>query len=364
MWAHLWRIDGFLHDGAVAEADAEIAGLADLAEDLGWPVVRWQLLRARAARAMLAARFAEAERLAIAGKDLAERCGDSSMMGQYYGYRLDIQRKTGRFDAADAFAVAALADTDPRPIVLAVAAEYRFAAGEIDGAWSLLARLVPTLGSLPANIQQPAIVAIMGELAAAFGESETAAACFRRLQPYAGVYQASSNGYRGAFARPLAVMAEALGDLERAERYFIAAAAMERRVGAPAELALAELAHARPLRNRPDQGDYERAERLARSAVRAFARLGMAPALAEATMLLRDLVGIDTVDIDALTSREREIAGLVADGLTNHAIAERLVISDRTVESHIRNLTTKLGLANRTQVAARMVRADLRDRAK
>ena len=89
----------------------------------------------------------------------------------------------------------------------------------------------------------------------------------------------------------------------------------------------------------------------------------MAPALAEATALLRDLVGIDTVDIDALTAREREIAGLVADGLTNHAIAERLVISDRTVESHIRNLTTKLGLANRTQVAARMVRADLRDRA-
>ena len=97
MWAHLWRIDGFLHDGAVAEADAEIAGLADLADELGWPVARWQLLRARAARAMLAARFTEAEQLAGAGKDLAEQCGDSSMLGQYYAYRLDIQRKTGRF---------------------------------------------------------------------------------------------------------------------------------------------------------------------------------------------------------------------------------------------------------------------------
>ena len=127
-------------------------------------------------------------------------------------------------------------------------------------------------------------------------------------------------------------------------------------------MALTELAHAQALRHRPDQADHQRAERLARSAVRACARLGMAPALAEATALLRELVGIGTVDIDALTARERQIAGLVADGLTNHAIAERLVISDRTVESHIRNLTTKLGLANRTQVAARMVRADLRDR--
>ena len=127
----------------------------------------------------------------------------------------------------------ALADTDPRPIVLAVAAEYRFAAGETDGAGSCWRDWCRLWGGLPANIQQPAIFAITGELAAALGESETAAVCFRQLQPYAEVYQASSNGYRGAFARPLAVMARGDGGRpSRLSAISTAAALMERRVSA------------------------------------------------------------------------------------------------------------------------------------
>ena len=54
---------------------------------------------------------------------------------------------------------------------------------------------------------------------------------------------------------------------------------------------------------------------------------------------------------DPLTEREREIAGLVATALTNRQIAERLVLSERTVESHVRNILAKLGLANRTEIA-------------
>ena len=53
-----------------------------------------------------------------------------------------------------------------------------------------------------------------------------------------------------------------------------------------------------------------------------------------------------------LTPREREIAGLVADGLTNREIAERLVISRRTAESHVENILAKLGFASRTQIVA------------
>ena len=54
----------------------------------------------------------------------------------------------------------------------------------------------------------------------------------------------------------------------------------------------------------------------------------------------------------ALTRREREVAKLVARGLTNRQIAEELVLSGRTVENHVRNILKKLKLSSRTEVAA------------
>jgi len=53
-----------------------------------------------------------------------------------------------------------------------------------------------------------------------------------------------------------------------------------------------------------------------------------------------------------LTTREREVADLVAAGLTNRLIAERLFISERTVDAHLQNILNKLGATNRAQVAA------------
>ncbi len=54
---------------------------------------------------------------------------------------------------------------------------------------------------------------------------------------------------------------------------------------------------------------------------------------------------------DPLTSRELEILKCVAQGLTNQAIAEQLVVSERTVRTHVSNILSKLHLANRTQAA-------------
>jgi non-specific serine/threonine protein kinase len=53
-----------------------------------------------------------------------------------------------------------------------------------------------------------------------------------------------------------------------------------------------------------------------------------------------------------LTRRERQVADLVAQGLSNKDIAAKLVIAQRTAESHVENILTKLGFTSRTQIAA------------
>ncbi len=52
-----------------------------------------------------------------------------------------------------------------------------------------------------------------------------------------------------------------------------------------------------------------------------------------------------------LTEREREVMRLVAEGCSNHDIAQRLFISDRTVKTHVSNILSKLNLQDRTQLA-------------
>jgi DNA-binding NarL/FixJ family response regulator len=53
-----------------------------------------------------------------------------------------------------------------------------------------------------------------------------------------------------------------------------------------------------------------------------------------------------------LTPREREMAALVAGGLSNREIAARMVISVRTAETHVQHIMVKLGFTARTQIAA------------
>ncbi len=62
---------------------------------------------------------------------------------------------------------------------------------------------------------------------------------------------------------------------------------------------------------------------------------------------------------DPLTKREVEVLKLVAQGLTNQEIAEKLVIRESTVASHISNILEKLHLANRTQAALYALREGL-----
>lgn len=61
-----------------------------------------------------------------------------------------------------------------------------------------------------------------------------------------------------------------------------------------------------------------------------------------------------------LTAREREVATLIAEGLSNRQIASRLVIAERTAEGHVQSILNKLAFSSRAQIAAWAVEQGLR----
>jgi DNA-binding NarL/FixJ family response regulator len=67
----------------------------------------------------------------------------------------------------------------------------------------------------------------------------------------------------------------------------------------------------------------------------------------------------DEIVDEPLTARELEVLALMAEGLTNKRIAERLGISDQTVKFHVAAIAGKLGAVNRTDAVRRAVRRGL-----
>jgi DNA-binding NarL/FixJ family response regulator len=146
-------------------------------------------------------------------------------------------------------------------------------------------------------------------------------------------------------------------------------------LGACADVAEASLAAAR--------GDHDRARVLLEDAVDTFtrdgapfeaaqARLALAASLeglgraeaaereaAIAHERLRELGAGAEPPLPELTPREREVLALLAEGLTNRGIAERLVLSEHTVHRHVTSILRKLDLTTRTAAAAVAVRSGL-----
>src|SRR5204862_4137279 len=127
--------------------------------------------------------------------------------------------------------------------------------------------------------------------------------------------------------------------------------------GATLQAAFARLALGRAL---VAAGDRKPAIAVLREAEQDFGSCGSLRARDDARRELRKLgaraeprgpaTGKDS-GVGALTKRECEIAGLVTDRLTNREIAAELFLSDKTVESHIRNIFMKLGVSSRVDVA-------------
>ena len=63
-----------------------------------------------------------------------------------------------------------------------------------------------------------------------------------------------------------------------------------------------------------------------------------------------------------LTAQERKILDLVAEGMTNRQIAEKVFLAEKTVKNYVSNILLKLGLSRRAEAAAFMARRNLKNR--
>jgi DNA-binding NarL/FixJ family response regulator/tetratricopeptide (TPR) repeat protein len=155
------------------------------------------------------------------------------------------------------------------------------------------------------------------------------------------------------------------GNAERAAERALAAAAIADDVGAPIQAALSRTLAGRAL---AQAGDGDRA---AAELQRAAAELEACGALRYRDAAERELRKLghrihrrtrpgktDATGIESLTERELQLARLVVDRKTNSQIAAELFLSQKTVETHLRNIFRKLNVASRVELARTVERAD------
>lgn len=160
---------------------------------------------------------------------------------------------------------------------------------------------------------------------------------------------------RGRARLVIGELASAAGDHDAARRSFEDAIDCFTEGAAPYDRAAAQIALAREL---AALGHAEQAEAEARGAQETFAALG-AVRDAEHAVLDPGAPTPANAELSELTARELEVLKLVAQGLSDREIAERLVVSPHTVHRHVANVRTKLRLPSRSAAVAYAARAGL-----
>jgi len=351
---HVWRIDACYQLANLEAVDTEIAWIARLAESTRLPLAHWHLLRQQASRAALTGHWALARDRSEQARRLAVRLQEPAAAGMSYAFAvwLAILRGDAGEIPGDFFDM--VAASPPIPIVRAGLARALFAVGRADEARAEY----ETLRGLPAAGDRDsrtlgALVQLL-DLIIAFRDVEMAQATYDLASPHAAEAGCVGTGVvfvAGSLHWQLGRLAALLGRTQDAVDHLATAVTLNTRLRARPYVALSRLDLAEALKASGTRQAHAQARDLARQAAAEAARLDMPGPAARAGQLMRDLDQAMAAG-DPLTPREREIADLVSAGNTNRAIAGRLVLSERTVEGHVRSILAKLHLANRTELAA------------
>jgi ATP/maltotriose-dependent transcriptional regulator MalT len=236
----------------------------------------------------------------------------------------ELRRRQGRNDEA----LALFGEAERHPLAQLGRAELSLARGEVDLARTGLERLLRRIpASNPAARAGPVEALVRTEAAA--GDPAAAAGHAHELRAIAEAIGTAPLLAAASFAE--GVVAGASGDQIAARDRFDDAAEQFAAAGAPLEAAQARLGLAEALRalGRTEAAGHERA-----AARAALAALGSARRPGP------------------LTPRELEVLRLVADGLGDRAIAERLTLSEHTVHRHVANIHAKLRCSSRAAAVA------------
>lgn len=267
-------------------------------------------------------------------------------------FRAGLALEAGDLDAAERYTAQAKPPT-ARTAASVVGLDLHLAArrGDLAAARARLAELVRIADDERYASPSQAHDLVAAGLAAGLGVDE-----LRPLVERAGHFAGHRLGPESGWWHMLAAqLAEAVGEAEEAaDRY---ASAAELLGHAPGILAGHRgTAHVGAAANLLRLGRDDEARAHAAAARRLLARWRGWRVEALAAVERRLGIGAEVPGPDVLTPREREVVALLAEGLTNAQIADRLYISPRTAAVHVSNVLSKLGMGSRAEVAAWAVR--------